>query len=239
MPRVLNYLNAPNITIWSAIICSCSLPRIFPGGVLYEKLVDGQLIPWTVANDTWVDGSIEGDLPMKHLSHMFHVNHFIVCQFNPHVDVLLSKRKQINDSTGLFGSLCSRLYGKIVFLIVSELHYRLPTLIEYGILPRVCQIILAILSQSYEGDITILPDRITLNDLLHLFSNITTERIQQCIPVSERYTWPKLSNIRNNTKIERKIDEILYKLRCRLLDCHYAGMVSESTVSLLLDRKMA
>jgi predicted acylesterase/phospholipase RssA len=33
--RILNYLTAPNVLIWSAVCCSCSIPHIYGASDLY------------------------------------------------------------------------------------------------------------------------------------------------------------------------------------------------------------
>lgn len=213
MPRLLNYLTAPNVIIWSAVICSCSIPRLLCNGTLYSKGPQGQLVPWNETDDFWLDGSIESDLPMRYLSQMFNVNHFIVSQVNPHIVPFLKKPFP--------RSFIDRTYEKFLLLIKSELQYRLPMMLEYGIFPKFCHMLLSVVSQCYEGDITIAPNSISLYDIRFLFSNTNPERVRHCIHTGEQYTWPKLSNINNNTKIERKIDELLHTLRCKLLDLMY------------------
>ncbi|KAI8922596.1 hypothetical protein BC831DRAFT_475066 [Entophlyctis helioformis] len=61
MPRLLNYLTAPNV----------------------DK--SGVFVPWNPSGHRWIDGSVENDLPMQRISELFGVNHFIVAQVNPHI----------------------------------------------------------------------------------------------------------------------------------------------------------
>ena len=42
------------------------------------------------ARQTFVDGSLDHDIPMAKLEEMFNVNHFIVSQVNPHVRLALT-----------------------------------------------------------------------------------------------------------------------------------------------------
>ncbi|RCI03603.1 hypothetical protein CU098_000701, partial [Rhizopus stolonifer] len=39
----------------------------------------------------YIDGSVENDLPMNKLSELFNVNHFTICQLNPHVIPFLQR----------------------------------------------------------------------------------------------------------------------------------------------------
>lgn len=54
------------------------------------------------------DGSVENDLPMKQLSELFNVNHFIVSQVNPHSAMLSSLTLQDSVwSPPLYGAIVS------------------------------------------------------------------------------------------------------------------------------------
>ncbi|KAJ3085323.1 hypothetical protein HK100_009085, partial [Physocladia obscura] len=46
MPRLLNYLTAPNVVIWSAVAASCALPLIYRSAPLMCKTNQGKLEPW-------------------------------------------------------------------------------------------------------------------------------------------------------------------------------------------------
>ncbi|CAG8589633.1 2158_t:CDS:10, partial [Funneliformis mosseae] len=117
MPRLLNYLTAPNVLIWSAVAASCSVPFIYSSAPLMAKDKSGNAIPWNPSGHRWIDGSVENDLPMNKLSELFNVNHFIVCQVNPHVVPFMQKN--------LIPSPISRLAGWFLFLAISELQHRM------------------------------------------------------------------------------------------------------------------
>lgn len=59
MPRLLNYLTAPHVVIWSAVLASCAVPSIFKSCELFVKDKSGKLIPWHPTGETWIDGSVE------------------------------------------------------------------------------------------------------------------------------------------------------------------------------------
>ena len=80
MPRLLNYLTAPNVVIWSAVAASCSIPFIYRSATLRAKARDGTLEDWNLSDQRWIDGSVEGDLPIQRIAELFNVNHFIVSQ---------------------------------------------------------------------------------------------------------------------------------------------------------------
>lgn len=61
---------------------------------------------------------MKSDLPMKRLSELFNVNQFIVSQVNAHVFPFLQK--------SLKPSLYERTVQNLLFLLHSELKFRLP-----------------------------------------------------------------------------------------------------------------
>ncbi|CAH1757490.1 15814_t:CDS:10 [Entrophospora sp. SA101] len=46
MPRLLNYLTAPNVLIWSAVAASCSVPFIYSSAQLMAKDKTGKIVQW-------------------------------------------------------------------------------------------------------------------------------------------------------------------------------------------------
>lgn len=118
MPSLLNYITAPNVVIWSAVVASCALPAFYKSGKLQAKDPNGQIVPWNRTDESWIDGSVENDLPMKRVAQLFNVNHFIVSQVNPHIVPFIQKN--------LRTSFVDMMIKKFLFLVKSELQYRLP-----------------------------------------------------------------------------------------------------------------
>lgn len=58
---LLNYINSPNVIVWSAVCCSCSLPGVYGASHLYYKNEEGEIFEGEIK---YVDGSISADLPM-------------------------------------------------------------------------------------------------------------------------------------------------------------------------------
>ncbi|RIA96845.1 acyl transferase/acyl hydrolase/lysophospholipase [Glomus cerebriforme] len=209
MPQLLNYLTAPNVLIWSAVAVSCSVPLIYSSAPLMAKDKSGNEIPWNPSGHRWIDGSVENDLPMNKLSELFNVNHFIVCQVNPHVVPFLQEN--------LIPSPVSELARRFLFLAISELQHRMNQLSELGVAQNLIYKVQSIMSQRYYGDITIVPN-ISYSDFLKILSNPTSGSIKEAILKGERATWPKISIIKNHCQIELTLDEIVYRLRRRLLE---------------------
>lgn len=86
---MLNYLTAPKVVVWSAVIASCAIPVMFAQVELMIKTETGELKPYYMTqlkgNFKFIDGSVACDLPMSRMSELFNINTFIVSQVNPHV----------------------------------------------------------------------------------------------------------------------------------------------------------
>ncbi|CAJ0845998.1 10160_t:CDS:10 [Entrophospora sp. SA101] len=166
MPRLLNYLTAPNVLIWSAVAASCSVPFIYSSAQLMAKDKTGKIVQWNPSGARWIDGSVENDLPMNKLSELFNVNHFIVCQVNPHVVPFLQKK--------LIASPISRAIKWFLCFAISELQHRMNQLSEIGVMQSLIYRVQSIMSQCYYGDITIVPN-ISYMDFLKILSNPSPE----------------------------------------------------------------
>ncbi|CAO3671710.1 unnamed protein product [Rhizopus microsporus] len=204
MPRLLNYLTAPDVLIWSAVAASCAIPVFYGSTQIYAKDKNGKVVPWNPSEQLYIDGSVENDLPMNKLSELFNVNHFIVSQVNPHVIPFLQK-SNTPSKTRQITNFC-------MHLAKTEIQHRCTQLTELGIMPSFFNKIQTIMSQKYSGDITIIPE-VSYSDFLRVLSNPTAKSIRDAILRGERATWPKLSIIRNHLQIELAIDQILYRLR--------------------------
>lgn len=207
MPSLLNYVTAPNVLIWSAVAASCSVPLVFESTSIYAKDRHGRVVPWSPAGSRWIDGSVENDLPMNKLAEMFNVNHFIVCQVNPHVVPFLEKSVSI--------SRTSKAVNWAMSLARSELQHRLQQLGELGVMKSFVYRMQNILSQKYVGDITIVPD-ISYSDFTKIFVDPSPQDVIEAVMRGERAIWPKMSIIKNHCLVELCIDEIIYRLRIQL-----------------------
>ena len=156
---------------------------------------------------------------MQRLSEIFNVNHFIVSQVNPHVVPFLAKdeEKASQDVKQSFSVAASPfwLHGVSVFA-QSEAIYRLAALADYGIFPNTLTKAVSVLSQTYSGDITILPE-ISYSDFPSMLSNPTTEFMVEAMLRGERATWPKLSRIRNHCAIELALDKAVNEVRAKAI----------------------
>ena len=204
-PRVLCHYTSPNVLMNSAAVASAAIPGAFPGAMLHQRLPSGDSAPY-MGTETWIDGSLKGDLPMRRLSRLHNVNHFIVSQVNPHVApvrkvtgrrgvlpfvsraVVSSFRTQVAHQLGLARSYTRKtpLYGPI------DLAHSLA-------------------EQPYGGDIDIHP-RLRPLALLRTLSNISHKELLQHIAEGERATWPLLARVRDQTCVSRALDAAIRRL---------------------------
>jgi TAG lipase/steryl ester hydrolase/phospholipase A2/LPA acyltransferase len=246
LPRLLNYVTAPNVMIWSAVAASCSVPLIFNSSPLLAKdPATGEHRPWNPSPQLFIDGSVDNDLPMTRLSELFNVNHFIVSQVNPHVSPFLPREDyapvdQVDRPWLSYREDLEWLYT-ITSLAKEEALHRLHFMAELGIMPNLVTKFQSILSQKYSGDINILPE-ISMQDLPRLLANPSTEFMQRTCLIGERATWPKLSRIRDQCAIELALDRAVHRLRTRVVfagDLQESRKVSASTANLKLSTSMA
>lgn len=222
LPRLLNYVTAPNVMIWSAVTASCSLPFLFSSSPLLVKdPITGEHQRWNPSPQHFIDGSVDNDLPMTRLSEMFNVNHFIVSQVNPHVVPFLSKDDHLSPEAKLRKAkqpLPNEADWLNIFTTLArdEALHRLQFMAEMGIFPNLMTKCQSILSQKYSGDITILPE-MGLLELPRLLSNPSADFMLRSSIAGERATWPKLSRIRDHCAIELALDNAVHRLRTRVV----------------------
>lgn len=224
LPRLLNYVTAPNVMIWSAVAASCSVPLVFQAAPLLVKdPVTGEHKPWNPVKQNWIDGSVDNDLPMTRLAEMFNVNHFIVSQVNPHVVPFLSKNDRLLPALSpgrLRQQPPPQDRGEWTDLLTEfakgEFQQRLSQLSELGIFPNLFTKLQGILAQTYSGDINILPE-IDVTDLPLILKNPTPDFMQRNCLTGERATWPKLSRIRARCAVELALDRAVHALRARVV----------------------
>jgi TAG lipase/steryl ester hydrolase/phospholipase A2/LPA acyltransferase len=221
LPRLLNYITAPNVIIWSAVCTSCSVPLVYAQSSLRAKNPrTREEEPWDPnPNATWIDGSVDNDLPMTRLAEIFNVNHFIVSQVNPHVVPFLTKDEELTASEPpkfpIRPTEAGWLYNGLS-LARGEAVHRMQMIAEAGFMQSTATKLSSILSQRYSGDINIFP-RVSLADLPLVLSNPTPEYMLGCMLAGQRATWPKLSRIQNHLSLELALDAAVMELEARAM----------------------
>lgn len=206
-PKLLNYLTAPNVVIWSAVAASSAFPFLFMPTHLLAKNRKGEFVNYLNIDKThctdrrWRDGSLEEDLPTNGVSEMFNVNYFLVSQVNPHIVPWLALKN-------LFPP-------KISYLIISEWKHRCQQLAE--ILPDwFPKHALTVFCQRWEGDVTVYKSTSVISYLIMLVRaamNPTSYSLKMAIAEGQRSTWPKLAGIQANCAIEQTLDQCIRELK--------------------------
>lgn len=225
-PRLLNYLTAPHVLVWSAAVASSSLPGVFEANRLMVKDADGTVRYESAERAAFSDGSMEQDLPMQQLSEMFNVNHFIVSQANPHA-VMLGSYYHVQSvwSGPIFG---------FVNAVLSFLKDRCRTWLSHFVelvgarrlTPQHATsrgIASQVFVQEYEGrkcDISLIPwinHRGLISAFMHCLYNPDHEEVQEWIQAAERETWKYIPAIKSHIAEEVTLDRCVQKLRKRLV----------------------
>ncbi len=175
----------------------------------------GETTPWNDLHKQYIDGSVDGDLPMTRLSEMFNVNHFIVSQVNPHVVPFLPKEDGPANHPEQGQSFIPRWMNTMTHLAKDEVLHRMTVLSELGFFPTSMTKAASIMNQKYSGDINIYPELISSN-FPRILENPTTEFMLQACLSGERATWPRLSRIRNACAIELALDRAVQQMRARV-----------------------
>jgi TAG lipase / steryl ester hydrolase / phospholipase A2 / LPA acyltransferase len=215
-PRLLNYMTAPNVFLWSAVCASCSVPYVFQPANIYERdMQTGKTKMWMQGSQQWVDGSLDSDIPQRKLSEMFNVNFFIVSQVNPHVRPFLAAEEEFKgvQPTTQVPQL-ETLVRRVATLAKDDLVYRASLFSETTLLKPLLRGV-SVLTQKYTGDINILPE-IAPSEYLHMMSNPAPQFIIQATNSGERATWPRLSRIRNSVAIELALLKAIHVFRDRV-----------------------
>jgi predicted acylesterase/phospholipase RssA len=229
LPRLLNYLTAPSVLLWSAACASCALPGLYRPVQLMCKDGDGRIRLYEPACVLWTDGTLECDLPMARLSELFNINHFIVSQVGPHVAPFLSSkhRRRAPDHPAfarhsLLSALATaplrlarRSARLLSSLLRSEARHRLLQLARILGSPTFSSLV----QQNYLGHVNIVAE-LSLADFLSLLRNPTPQSLRHSILTSQRWAWPKLSIIGNHMKIEQTLEHCLVQVRLALQTLH-------------------
>lgn len=209
--RLLNYLTAPHVLIWSACCASCAIPFVFQPVELKCKNHLGHIVPYHPPGLKFVDGSIKADLPMMRLAEQFNVNAFIVSQTNAYVVPLMTQ----DDGGGSWGnSFHFKFYRLFKRLLQMELKHRVAQLNTLGIFKFVTGW-LGVFTQDYRGHCTIWPVP-SFKDYANILSNPSEDDIVRCIQGGMLRTFPKMKMLKSILGIEKTFDYCYRELKKQL-----------------------
>jgi len=210
IPRLLNYLSAPEVLVNRAVLASCAIPVAFQPVQLMARR-RGRVEPW-MKNERWIDGSVRNDLPFDALRQMLNINHFITSQTNPHVLPLLTISPT---GPGLAAALV-RAGGSVVrhgsAQALDVLRRHAPT----DRLRAQFDKAHGVYSQNYGG--TDMHVQLPLRPRLYakMLSNPTLEEFHEFTRMGERATWPLIPMIRDRTRLSRMFGDAIGLLMRRI-----------------------
>ena len=211
-PRLLNYLNAPDVLIWSAALASCAFPGLCPSTPLLAKS-GSEVVPYSMCFVNTINpgrpGSRAGsnsrklDLPFRQLKALFNVNYVLVSQANPQTIPFISSRPP----QGALGRIARCLKGMAGAAVA---HYT-EQLLGLGLAPK---LLAHFTNQLFTGDVTMIPPR-TLEVCHGLVSLPEADGVARFGHLGERVTWGEMARIRGACELEVFLADCVRSLNLR------------------------
>lgn len=206
-PRLLSYLTSPDVLVANAALASSALPGLFPPVTLQARGTDGTVRPY-VPSERWVDGSLTEDLPKLRMARLHNVNHFIVSQTNPHVQLFVNHHGRRGVVPAFMGLVTAGARSRGLFAADLARRAARPSM---GPLRQLADRAHALIDQDYRGDITIHP-RFRWELLRKVVVNPSRDDLATFITEGRRAVWPLLPRIGDQTRIERVLHGCLARL---------------------------
>jgi TAG lipase / lysophosphatidylethanolamine acyltransferase len=220
IPQLLNYITAPHVLIWSAVVASTATSKTLYAPVqLYCKNETGSTEPY-VAVDYPANpkkqrkGASRGtaelqEAPLKRIGELFNVNHFIVSQTRPYIAPFVRAEQNYAGYSTFLNALIRLISGE-VFHVLNQLN-------SIGWLPTpLCRLLMdeTIPTNSRWAKISLTPD-LRFRDLLALFDTPTETLLDQWILRGERSVWPAIPELRVRCGIEFELERAYESVRRR------------------------
>lgn len=165
---LLNYRNAPNILLRSAVLASSAFPLLSTPFTLLEKLPSGDICPSKRFHTVpFRDGCLIADIPLSLVTRECDVGFSIVAQVNPHVYPFLSLQSRARAGRPARKQLVRRGQTLLTLLGRMEEFFKevLRSIIRLGVSLDVWPTFNGVdtssmMNQTYRGDVTLLPRRI-------------------------------------------------------------------------------
>ncbi len=209
-PRLMNELTSPYLFVWSAVLASCAVPLIFPPVTLTTQDGEGHELPY-MPGQLWVDGSVKSDLPRTRLTHLYDVNFFIAVQVNPHVVPFMLDDRDRLERDRLMSWPARILREELKFHGSGVLNF-LRHQMKHEATRQLFDHAYSIISQRYNGDVTIVPPGYRLHHYRHMLRDPNARIWRQFRLEGERATWPKIAMIRSHIRIARTLKRCLHDL---------------------------
>lgn len=207
--RLLNAITSPNVTLRSALMATSAVPGLVEPVRLEAKNARGRVVPY-LASRRWVDGAVRQDLPVRQISRLYSVNHYVVSMANP-LTLLFVDDKDYAKGKGMLNHRIAKLARGVLQEGLDTCEsmitkYR-PSMSGTKMF---IQDIESMLNQQYVGDINFVLDKDSYDMRNALFSYGDGE-VERLILSGERATWPKIEMLRNAVKVGNCIEDWLFK----------------------------
>ena len=145
---------------------------------------------------------------MKRLARLYGVNHFIVSQTNPLALPFISteKRKQ-----GVWNTISQTALGTMKDWGLAAAHLLQRPISKDAYARKFIDGYISLVSQTYIGDINILPSSRFLSPAKILAAR-SSEEVMTLLAEGERQTWPLIERIRIQTHISRTLNRLVEEL---------------------------
>ena len=220
---LLNYLNAPDVIIRSAVLCSAAFPLFFKPVRLREKLKNGVVIFRDAFR--YADGSLVTDIPRDKLAAMFGVKFTIVSQVNPHVTPFMFRLRGDPGEPLLWrwGRKDSFRGGFILAALEVSLKEQMKALVKIvrnldigptvGGLPWV-----HVFLQNFVGDVTLVSKKAFVFKLSRALDHpADIHEMQWWIREGQMMTWPKMAMIAARMRIENALSDLALEVSDKYL----------------------
>ncbi|KAF4512575.1 hypothetical protein G6O67_001695 [Ophiocordyceps sinensis] len=218
VPTLLNYITAPNVLIWTAAIASnASSPSLYGRRkvMILCKDAGGNIVPWAPANTIdfrhWTHASYsDRDSPLRRISELFNVNHFIVSQARPYLIPFLQSDMH-GPSLVEARSRTTQLSAFFVRMVGIEVRHRLRQLDTLRLLPSSIRRFLVV-EQVPAASMALVPE-VTAGDFVRLLETPTRETLDYWILKGERSVWPAVAALRIRCAVENELDRSYQAVR--------------------------
>lgn len=172
------------------------------------KDAHGNVGPWAPANTTdfhhWSHMSYsDRDSPLRRISELFNVNHFIVSQARPYLIPFLQSDMH-GPSLVETRSKTTQLSASLVRMVGLEVRHRLRQLDTLRLLPGSIRRFL-VDEQVPAAAMTLVPE-VTAGDFIRLLETPTRETLNYWILRGERSVWPAVAALRIRCAVENELD---------------------------------
>ena len=228
-PRLLNYLTAPNVLVWSAALASCACPYLYGAAELVAHGASGENVPFAFRGVKWVDGSVAYDLPMPHMQRLFNADYFIVAQVNPHI-IPFVQHAQRRVSTawrrerpGVAHAALGKAWAwvkELAWLAWGEAAFLAKMMVRIAQATRLfsaADMLASIMAQHFVGDCTFVPP-LSVTLYCKLLLNPDLDALHNFLTMAAACVRPCISTIKRHSDLQLAMDRCAERLAARAMD---------------------